>query len=155
MIAALTLAVASFAAPDAAVAHVEWCHSDPAILAECEWRAWMADPVNAEWFAAQIAAPEIPWVLARIRGCESGGPSRNFGPNEPGMYGITNYHHASTSSGAYQMLDGTWRAWRGDSTAPRAYMASRAEQDRAALALYHAQGTRPWAASQHCWEADR
>lgn len=89
-------------------------------------------------------AGDVPATLARIRGCESGS-----GPNSPGDYSARN--PSSSASGAYQFIDSTWRAYRGGSSAARAYQASRAEQDAAAVRLYNAEGTSPWNASRSCW----
>lgn len=126
---------------------VQHCHQSPDDLAWCEFVIWWATPGAAEYHAwATAPKPKIPALLRRIRGCESGN-----GPHHPGSYHITNGHGRSTSSGAYQFLDGTWARWRGESTAPRAYLASRAEQDAAAVRLFNAQGTRPWLASRGCW----
>jgi septal ring factor EnvC (AmiA/AmiB activator) len=59
----------------------------------------------------------IPWAIVQ---CESGG--QNLPPNSAG------------ASGYYQMLPSTWRGLGGST--PRAYQASKAEQDRLAAQLW-------------------
>ena len=73
--------------------------------------------------------PGLPRALVRIAKCESGGNPRAVSPN--GMY-----------RGKYQFLRSTWKAWGGRTRDP--INASEAHQDRVALKLYRAQGTRPW-----------
>ena len=73
--------------------------------------------------------PGLPRALVRIAECESGGNPRAVSPN--GMY-----------RGKYQFLRSTWRANGGRTRDP--INASEAHQDRVALRLYRAQGTRPW-----------
>jgi hypothetical protein len=60
-------------------------------------------------------------ILATIRQVESGG---NYQAHNPG----------STASGAYQFIDSTWRGVGGTAYAPRAYLATPAEQDAVARA---------------------
>ena len=60
-----------------------------------------------------------------IKGRESGGNYQSEWKNGPGKV-------YSTASGAYGMLDRTWRNYRGSSTASRAKFATVAEQDAAA-----------------------
>lgn len=83
---------------------------------------------------AQHLAP-LPHVLLSIRWCES----RND-------YRAENRH--STASGAFQVLDSTWHHFAGYT---RAKYAPRHVQDRQALRLFRASGTRPWNASRRCW----
>jgi hypothetical protein len=78
----------------------------------------------------------------RIRGCESGG-----GPLHPGSYTARNPQ--SSASGAYQVTDGSWA---GEFGVGRAHLASPAQQEAQAFALFVRRGTQPWAASQGCWE---
>lgn len=77
-------------------------------------------------------------VLEAIKTCESIG---NYTATNP----------ASTASGAYQFLDSTWRSLRASAGYARAKDAPAAVQDAAAIELYRAQGTTPWASSQSCW----
>jgi hypothetical protein len=73
--------------------------------------------------------PGLPRVLVRIAECESGGNPRAVSPD--GRY-----------RGKYQFMRSTWRAQGGRTRDP--IDASEAHQDRVALRLYRAQGTRPW-----------
>jgi hypothetical protein len=84
-----------------------------------------------------VRQPErvLPDVLKRIRQCESRGDYQAQNPR-------------STASGAYQFIDSTWNNFRGY---PKARMAPDYIQDEYALLIYQRYGTRPWAASQHCW----
>ncbi len=88
----------------------------------------------------------VPWILKRIRGCESGSGPRSFG-----NYAAQN--PVSTASGAYQFLDSTWHKWvrKFRLKAWRAKFAPRYQQDLAAVAEYRQNGTSPWYASRHCW----
>ncbi|MGB5760031.1 MAG: transglycosylase family protein, partial [Acidimicrobiales bacterium] len=82
----------------------------------------------------------VPDLLLRIRFCES---TNNYSATNPG----------STASGAYQFLDKSWD-WYGHAArtgVSRAHLATRAQQDQAALSTLQAQGTAPWAASRSCW----
>lgn len=107
---------------------------------------------------ASRAAPRPPQpqgdltsLLARIRHCES-----------RGRYDALNAR--STASGAYQILDTTWRGWvkaYGDGRLdpntgtpaywPRAYLAPPDYQDLVAARALARQGPRPWNASKGCW----
>ncbi len=60
----------------------------------------------------------IPWAIVQ---CESGG--QNLPPN------------SATASGYYQFIDSTWQAMGGST--PKAYLASKAEQDRLAAKLWN------------------
>jgi Transglycosylase-like domain/Putative peptidoglycan binding domain len=71
----------------------------------------------------------LPRALKRIAQCESGGNPRAVSPG-------------GTYRGKYQFLRSTWKAWGGRTRDP--INASEAHQDRVALKLYRAQGTRPW-----------
>jgi hypothetical protein len=73
--------------------------------------------------------PGLPRALKRIAQCESGGNPRAVSPG-------------GTYRGKYQFMRSTWRAWGGRTRDP--IDASEAHQDRVALKLYRAQGTRPW-----------
>jgi hypothetical protein len=92
----------------------------------------------------------IPTLLLRIRSCESG-------PNGYATHGYAfdaNYietNPASTASGAWQFLDSTWQSTTGLPGRAKDY--SPAVQDAAALKLYAAEGSTPWAASRPCWGA--
>lgn len=68
----------------------------------------------------------IPWAIVQ---CESGG--QNLPPN------------SATASGYYQFIDSTWQAMGGST--PKAYLASKAEQDRLAAKLWAGgSGARNW-----------
>ncbi len=68
----------------------------------------------------------IPWAIVQ---CESGG--QNMPPN------------SATASGYYQFIDSTWQALGGST--PKAYLASKAEQDRLAARLWAGgSGARNW-----------
>ncbi|MGI8845902.1 MAG: transglycosylase family protein [Thermoleophilaceae bacterium] len=75
------------------------------------------------------ASGKAPAVLERIARCESGGDLTVVSRN--GRY-----------FGKYQFAKATWKAQGGEGSDPSA--ASEAEQDRVALKLYKAEGTRPW-----------
>ena len=77
-------------------------------------------------------------TLATIRMCESGGDYRAENPR-------------STASGAYQMLDSTWRSLSASKGYSRAKHAPKSVQDAAARELLREQGTTPWNPSKHCW----
>lgn len=79
-------------------------------------------------------------TLAKIKACESGGnyQARNS---------------SSGASGAYQFLDSTWRSLSASAGYATAASAPASVQDAAALELYNAQGTSPWAASSGCWSS--
>jgi hypothetical protein len=94
-------------------------------------------PVFAVTAATVLAGLVLAWpakadpsasTWARLRACESGG----------------NYHrHGGRYTGAYQFDARTWRSLGGKG---QAYQASRAEQDRRALALWRKRGWQPWSA---------
>lgn len=86
---------------------------------------------------AQAADTGIP-VLEAIKQCESGGD-------------YTAVNASSGASGAYQFLDSTWQSMDAASGYSTAASAPESVQDAAAIELYEAQGTTPWAASQSCW----
>lgn len=61
---------------------------------------------------------------------------------------------ASTASGYYQFIDGTWAAFGGKEFAKRAVDATRAEQDIVFDRAIEANGTKDWEAdpkSENCW----
>lgn len=101
--------------------------------------------------AAPVAPGEVPPLLARIRGCESGNNYTRV--NQSG----------STASGAYQILDSTWRGthdtggWRelvpGAEVYWRAMDAPPEIQDAVAMAAFGDGNTAPWKASRFCWAA--
>lgn len=80
--------------------------------------------------AVSVAGPGGPWAIPyAIVECESGG--QNLPPN------------SATASGYYQFLDSTWRGLGGST--PKAYLASKAEQDRLAARLWAGgAGARNW-----------
>jgi Transglycosylase-like domain/Putative peptidoglycan binding domain len=71
---------------------------------------------------------KVPRVLQKIAKCESGGNPRAVSPS--GRY-----------RGKYQFDMPTWRAWGGHGDP---IDASEATQDRVAIRLYKARGTKPW-----------
>lgn len=90
--------------------------------------------------SAPAHAATVPDVLAKIRYCESG---NNYQAQNP----------SSSASGAYQFLTSTWQSLSASSGYATAKSAPAAVQDAAAIELYNAQGTSPWAASRSCWSA--
>lgn len=100
----------------------------------------------------QVDVDGMPAQLRRIGGCESSGR-----PDGPLQWTIVN-RSGSSASGAFQILDGTWRSWRSaygsDVGAPayaRAKDAPPNVQVTVATRAYQRQGTRPWSASRRCW----
>lgn len=84
----------------------------------------------------------VPYILTRVRGCESGN-----GPTSPGNYRLGN--PVSSASGAYQFLDSTWAYVT--HLPPPASAYSKETQDWAAVKLYHSEGLTPWNESRYCW----
>ncbi len=70
----------------------------------------------------------LPKILKKIAQCESGGNPRAISPD--GQY-----------RGKYQFSRATWRAMGGKGDPAKA---SEYKQDKLALKLYRAEGTRPW-----------
>lgn len=118
-------------------------------------------PTNGGRVAATVAAsvglatvPSVAYagsgvdpdrVRNAIIACESGG--RNVDRLE--------IDGASTASGYYQFIDGTWAAFGGKEFAKRAVQATRAEQDIVFDRAIAANGTRDWEAdpkSAACWK---
>ena len=83
----------------------------------------------------------LPVVLKRIGGCESNGS-----PTAKIDYRAQNRY--TTASGGFQFLDSTWDNFRGYRRAMHA--PPRVQKIKAKRTLRN-HGTRPWAASQHCW----
>jgi len=82
------------------------------------------------------------------------GPPGGWGPIiqcESGNRNIPNSSGASTASGFFQFIDGTWRGLGGTQYASRAIGASFAEQLAIAEKAYAQSGTTPWNASKSCW----
>ncbi|WP_285843460.1 transglycosylase family protein [Kocuria palustris] len=77
-------------------------------------------------------------TLEAIKQCESGGD-------------YTAVNASSGASGAYQFLDSTWQSLSASAGYSTASSAPESVQDAAALELYAAQGSSPWAASESCW----
>lgn len=112
------------------------------------WTANHRPVVVQELAVSAEGSTDIPPLLARIRSCESGN------------YTAVN-RSGSTASGAYQILDSTWRGrngvggWReltpGGINYARAKDAPPEIQDAVALAAFNAEGTAPWLASRPCW----
>lgn len=112
------------------------------------WAANHRPVVVQELAVSAEGSTDIPPLLARIRSCESGN------------YTAVN-RSGSTASGAYQILDSTWRGrnnvggWReltpGGVQYARAKDAPPEIQDAVALAAFNAEGTSPWLASRPCW----
>ncbi len=97
---------------------------------------------EAEWVDAGHGVA-VPDVLLRIRFCES-----------------TNHyqaaHRVSSARGAYQFLTKSWN-WYGHAArygVASADQATPAQQDEAAVLTLRQSGTRPWAASRHCWASE-
>jgi nucleoid-associated protein YgaU len=85
------------------------------------------------------AGPGNGW--AAIIACESGG--QNI-PNA-----------VSSASGIFQIIDGTWRDYGGESFAPRAMLATKDEQTIVAERIYAARGLQPWESSRACWASGK
>lgn len=89
------------------------------------------------------ASPSLHPFLVCVRHHES---DRGPYPHANGYY-ITNTHGDSTSSGAYQFVDGTWRTTSARAGYPgyaRAYLAPAHVQDAVALWLYNNGGKSAW-----------
>jgi hypothetical protein len=71
---------------------------------------------------------KLPKVMKKIAICESGGNPRAVSPN--GRY-----------RGKWQFDMETWHTWGGKGDPIKA---SEYKQDKVALRLYHAEGTKPW-----------
>lgn len=82
----------------------------------------------------------VPQILLSIRFCES-----------RDSYVAANSR--SSARGAYQFLTGSWAAYgHAERYGVRsADLATPEQQDEAALITWERDGTRPWAASRHCW----
>lgn len=97
-------------------------------------------PAHAPGWVDSGNGVSIPAIGLRIRQCESGG---NYQAQNP----------TSTASGAFQWIDGSWRAYgfveRYGVT--RAMYATPAQQDESFVIGYQRSGTTPWNASIHCW----
>lgn len=85
-------------------------------------------------------APAVDWTP--IIRCESGG--------SPTVDRLA-VDGASTASGLYQFVDGTWAAYGGLQFAPRAKDATPAEQTIVAERAFAANGLTDWASSKGCW----
>lgn len=96
--------------------------------------AGFADSANAATTSSASS------TLAKIKACESGG-----------NYQATN--SSSGASGAYQFLNSTWRSLSASAGYATAASAPAPVQDAAAVELYNAQGTSPWASSSGCWSS--
>jgi hypothetical protein len=111
-------------------------------------------PKNFAVSAAYAAAhrrkrPRVPYILKRIRGCESGRPAA---PTSKPDYKAQN--PTTSASGAYQFMDGTWQYSAGKKISkkyPKARNAPQDLQDKMAIKLHKSEGTSPWNASRHCW----
>lgn len=87
---------------------------------------------------ATVTHPNYNWnsVKDHIGFCES-----------KGNYKARNRH--STASGKYQFLNTTWASRYG---VKRAYLATAAQQEQAAVELHAKKGLQPWRSSRRCWE---
>lgn len=95
--------------------------------------------VGAGFAAAPAQAADTGIAaLESIKNCESGG-----------NYSAVNA--SSGASGAYQFLDSTWQSMSASAGYATAASAPESVQDAAAIELYNAQSTTPWAASESCW----
>lgn len=108
-------------------------------------------PPPASPAAPSGAGASMPSLLRRIGGCESSGR-----PDGPLRWQADN--PTSSASGAFQILDSTWRGWArsygadvGAGQYARARHAPADVQTTVARRAFDAQGTRPWAASRSCW----
>lgn len=91
-------------------------------------------------------------LLRRIGGCESSGD-----PAGPLRWTIVN-GEGSSASGAFQIIDSTWRSWaRAYGAAVEAWRWARAKlappdvQVHVAASALRAQGPSPWNESRGCW----
>lgn len=107
--------------------------------------------VSRSYVRPAAATVEPGALLRRIGGCESSGR-----PDGPLVWTAQNRH--SSASGAYQVLDSTWRSWArsygsdvGASAYARAMYAPPDVQTTVAARALAAQGTAPWRASRSCW----
>ena len=91
---------------------------------------------HANWHPMQ----GLPWLLRKIRSCESGSGG-------VGSYNYSAQNRHSTASGAYQYLDTTWGGHMGYR---KARFAPPRIQDRRALRDFR-KSTSPWNASKGCW----
>ena len=82
----------------------------------------------------------VPPVLLAIRWCESRDDYQAANPS-------------SSARGAYQFLTGSWAAYGHADRygVNQAHLASKVQQDEAALLTWQRDGTRPWNASRTCW----
>jgi resuscitation-promoting factor RpfA len=86
--------------------------------------------------AAENPQPTVNWQP--IIQCESGG--------NPAAQ-----NRSSTASGLFQFLDSSWAAYGGREFAPRAKLATAAEQTIVADRAYARAGLTPWTESRPCW----
>lgn len=112
-------------------------------------------PPSRDIYVAEQVRLDV-MMLRRIGGCESSGsPMGELRWSAPNNYG-------SSASGAFQIIDSTWRYWidryRPDLAGvyPRALDAPAAVQIEVALAALNEFGGNrqsTWAASHHCWRS--
>lgn len=73
---------------------------------------------------------------------------------ESGNRNVENSTGASTASGYFQFVNGTWRAFGGTEFSPRAIGANKEQQTIVANRAFARNGLRDWNASRSCWGDD-
>lgn len=108
--------------------------------------------VTVPTIPAPVVIDGMPARLRRIGGCES-----SWDPDGPLLWGQANLQ-GSTASGAFQVLDSTWRSWAqtygADTDATeysRAMYAPAGTQLTVAIRAHAAEGATPWVSSRACW----
>lgn len=102
----------------------------------------LATPMHA--VPARAAEYGLSDLERRIGGCESSG--RPYGPLR---WHILNDHHRSSSSGAFQIVKGTWARFKGYSEAR--FAPPEVQILRMRQLLHSRKGAGHWRASRGCW----
>jgi hypothetical protein len=145
---------------EAGLANIKATDPDAQWHLDVATKIWADKQAAAKRAAAPAASRNVPGILWRIAGCESGNGGRgiNYRAHNP----------RSSASGGWQFLSGTWRyvartyastwqahGWehlRREAMNTRSMANARPEvQQAAAVVLYQREGTRPWLASRACW----